>query len=446
LAQACAEVTFALVAPGRCACLFAMSYAPETQGAPQNAYPTASFTPALEQVGGGASGAPLVMESVGGGGVELAAGPGPQYSAQAPPPVAAPSASYIGPTTYAPTKYVSADSGGPSAYGSYAAPTTYAAPSAAYAGPQSYSPIPSTQYVQGQAPYSPIPSSQYMPAQQVYGGSYQPPAQQYTGTSSYTPAVVDGAMYGQQGPPQTGSYVSAPGPPPPKLTEGMPDPSSVESQKLAYSKSIEAQLRQETGALAQRNQAQKQSLAQMVQQQKAQYNLQMDQYLQQQAMAVDQQANAEMMMLQEAAMAQKMALEQQAAGLALEYQQRKAQEEMMAREYQIQKQYWDAEQKLAAQYQKQHGIDGRLSEQQLAMGHAAISSMGQGQGPPGTPMNAPMTTTTTMGQPMSMSRQVLPPMSAGGMQTQQGGMQPPPYAMPPGFSQGPPQQFRQPGY
>merc|ERR1719440_1444440 len=108
---------------------------------------------------------------------------------------------------------------------------------------------------------------------------------------------------------QMGSYVPAPGPPPPRLTEGYPDPASVESQKKAYSKSIEAQLKQETGILAQRNQATKQMLAQTVQAQKAQYNPQMDQYLQQQAMAVDQQATAEMMMLQEAAMQYKNALE-----------------------------------------------------------------------------------------------------------------------------------------
>jgi len=275
----------------------------------------------------------------------------------------------------------------------------------------------------GPALYSPMPTTAY-----IAGGSYQPPPT-VMGPASYTPAEQQGMsmqvvgatttyplvmqqQQQQQQPLQTqastGSYVSAPGQPPPKLTEGMPDPGSVESQKQAYSKSIEAQLRQETGQLAQRNQAQKQALAQMVQQQKAQYNLQMDQYLQQQAMAVDQQANAEMMMLQEAAMAQKMALEQQAAGLTLEYQQRKAQEEMMAREYQIQRQYFDAEQKLAAQYQKQHGIEGRLSQQQLAMGHAAL----QGGPPPGSPMQLPPGSPMPMAGPQGSSMQIVgPPMT-----------------------------------
>lgn len=200
---------------------------------------------------------------------------------------------------------------------------------------------------------------------------------------------------------QSGSFVAAPGMPPPKLTDGMPDPSSVESQKNAYSKKIEASLRHETSMLAQRNQAQKQSLAQMVQSQKAQYNLQMDQYLQQQAMAVDQQANAEMMMLQEAATAQKMALEQQAAGLTLEYQQRKAQEEMMAREYQIQKQYFDAEQKLAAQYQKQLPVQ---AASQPTWGGSTTTSFPVATSYGSPPFGAfnqqlPITTTTTYMQP-----------------------------------------------
>merc|ERR1719191_810682 len=95
-----------------------------------------------------------------------------------------------------------------------------------------------------------------------------------------------------------GSYTPPPAGPPPKLTEGMPDPDSVETQRAAYSKSIEAQLRQETGHLAQRNAAEKKILQQAIQAQKAQLSLQLDQYLHQQAMALDQQANAEMMMLQ----------------------------------------------------------------------------------------------------------------------------------------------------
>lgn len=336
-------------------------------------YPTASYTPV-------AAPTTIVAEEV----VAGTSTPVPAAVVETTAGSPANASSYIAPATYAPTVYLKESGGGG---GSYPAPY----------GPSSYTPAPSAAYLPPAASYQPPPmyggSPSYTPApggEMMVASGSAPPLVSTTTTyppgmapPQYSSQVVSGMspQSGQGGP---GSYVAAPGPPPPKLTEGLPDPKSVESQKQAYSQSIEAQLRQETGALAQRNQAQKQSLAQMVQQQKAQYNLQMDQYLQQQAMAVDQQANAEMMMLQEAAMAQKMALEQQAAGLTLEYQQRKAQEEMMAREYQIQKQYYDAEQKLSQQYQKHHGIDGRaagigtdgrLSQQQLAMGHQAINSM-----------------------------------------------------------------------
>jgi len=339
--------------------------APPAYPPSQSVYPTASFTPVIESI----EGAPTVET--------LSQGLAPS--------------NYIQPATYAPTVYVTEQA----PYG--------ASP---YGGPPSYTPAPTASYMGGPASYQP------------------PPMGAYGGTPSYTPNVVESMSpmrYGgpvsqtiympsqsvvmpQQG--QTGSFVPAPGPPPPKLTEGMPDPSSVESQKVAYSKSIEAQLRQETGALAERNQKQKQSLAQMVQQQKAQYNLQMDQYLQQQAMAVDQQANAEMTMLQEAAMAQKMALEQQAAGLTLEYQQKKAQEEMMAREYQIQKQYFEAEQKLAATYQKQHGVDGRgPSQQQLPTGQQAMAQ----------PQMQPQMNFPGLQPSVSVGMQQ-PPMYGGGLQ------------------------------
>merc|ERR1712216_1035154 len=71
-----------------------------------------------------------------------------------------------------------------------------------------------------------------------------------------------------------------------------------------------------------------------------------------QNLLLDQQMNSQCMMLQEAAMQQKSVLEQQAAALTLEYQQKKAEEEMLFKQFEIQKQYYDAETKLAAQFQK----------------------------------------------------------------------------------------------
>merc|ERR1719379_3360518 len=101
-----------------------------------------------------------------------------------------------------------------------------------------------------------------------------------------------------------------------------------------------------------RQKVKKEMLNETAKQQKAQFALQTQSQLQAQNLLLDQQMNSQLMMLQEAAMAQKTTLEQQAAALTLEYQQKKAEEEMLVKQYQIQKQYYDAEMKLAAQYQK----------------------------------------------------------------------------------------------
>merc|ERR1712216_813894 len=75
----------------------------------------------------------------------------------------------------------------------------------------------------------------------------------------------------------------------------------------------------------------KEMLQEQAKQQKAQYTLQVQSQLQAQNLLLDQQMNSQLMMLQEAAMAE---------------------EEMLVKQFEIQKQYYDAETKLAAQYQK----------------------------------------------------------------------------------------------
>merc|ERR1719506_85176 len=155
---------------------------------------------------------------------------------------------------------------------------------------------------------------------------------------------------------QTASYVAAPqqavAGPPVALTEGIPDPASIKSQQDAYAKALEKQYQDGAAAIAQETKVKKEMLGEQAKQQKAQYQLQVQSQLQAQNLLLDQQMNSQLMMLQEAAMAQKSALEQQAAALTLEWQQKKAEEDMLQKQYEIQKQYYDAETKLAAQFQK----------------------------------------------------------------------------------------------
>merc|ERR550537_2049712 len=140
--------------------------------------------------------------------------------------------------------------------------------------------------------------------------------------------------------------------PPVNLLEGLPKPEQIEGQKAGYAKALEQQFKAGSDTISKETEIKKKMLIDTAEQQKAQYTLQVQSQLQQQNLLLDQQMNSQIMMLQEAAMQQKSALEQQAAALTLEYQQKKAEEEMLVKQYQIQKQFYDAEQKLAAQFQK----------------------------------------------------------------------------------------------
>jgi len=130
-----------------------------------------------------------------------------------------------------------------------------------------------------------------------------------------------------------GAGLQGPPVPPQRLTEGMPDPSSVEQQKVAYAKSLEVQLDQGTRMLEQQNQVQKQALRQAAEMQREQYNMQVDQQLKAQEMSVDQQANYQLMGLQQAAYERKALLEQQANAAVLDYEQKRVQDEFARTEY-----------------------------------------------------------------------------------------------------------------
>jgi len=192
------------------------------------------------------------------------------------------------------------------------------------------------------ASYAPPP---YQPAA-VQSASYVSPPVQYVGQQQQ-PSFVANPIFGQAMPP-----VVAPREPPQALTQGIPDPQTIEKQKAGYAKALEKQYQDGAAAIDAENNVKKQMLAEQAKQQIAQYSLQVQSQLQAQNLLLDQQMNSQMMMLQEAAMAQKSALEQQAAALTLEYQQKKAEEDMLTKQYQIQKQYFEAESKLAQQFQK----------------------------------------------------------------------------------------------
>merc|ERR1740123_1501243 len=145
--------------------------------------------------------------------------------------------------------------------------------------------------------------------------------------------------------------------PPQRLTAGIPDPASIEHQKLQYSRAIDMELQKEAQQVQARAQQQKQMLMRGAQQEKAQSYITIDQYAQYGNMYVDDMTLSEVAYLQEESAQHRLVLEQQASALALEYNQRKAQEDMMMRQYQIQTQYYNNSRRLQGmQTEVQRGV------------------------------------------------------------------------------------------
>jgi len=140
--------------------------------------------------------------------------------------------------------------------------------------------------------------------------------------------------------------------PPPKLTDNIPDPSSVDRQKLQHARGLLERLQSETAILTQQNQVRKAMLAQYGAQQKAQHATQVDSDLQRQAMEVEQRGNQQLLQLQQAVMGQTMALEQQAAGLTLRYQCQLVEEDRLQKDYQIQRQFYQSEMQILGKMQQ----------------------------------------------------------------------------------------------
>jgi len=134
----------------------------------------------------------------------------------------------------------------------------------------------------------------------------------------------------------------------------MPDPAAIESQREAYSRSLEHQLERGNLSLQEQHKARKQQLYNAAQQRKQALILQVEQQMRLEEMALDEQTNKAMLGLKKAALDQRAALDQQAAGLTLEYQQRKMQEEFAATQAEIHRQYMESNLKLQNEVNMHH--------------------------------------------------------------------------------------------
>lgn len=141
------------------------------------------------------------------------------------------------------------------------------------------------------------------------------------------------------------------------LTEGIPDPASIESQKKNYEKTLDASLEQSQKMAAEQIKQQKEALKVAAQQQLEMYKAQMDQTVKQHELGLDQQLQHQQMEMQQALLQQKTILEQQASALSMEYKQRKMQEEMMLKQAEMHAEMQTLHgrmQEEMAQHQQQH--------------------------------------------------------------------------------------------
>jgi len=165
--------------------------------------------------------------------------------------------------------------------------------------------------------------------------------------------------------PPVASDLSQPPMLPQRLTEGIPDPASIEAQKTKYARDLDDQLQRGAAILNQQLKQQMEQLHKLADDQKKQYFVQVDHEIKSQELGLVQQFKEQLLMVQQAASQQKRILGQQATGLMLEYYQKKAREDCMVEEYQINKAAFDAQTRFSQESQT-------LQQQQVAASQAAM--------------------------------------------------------------------------
>lgn len=141
------------------------------------------------------------------------------------------------------------------------------------------------------------------------------------------------------------------------MTDGIPDPTSIEEQKAAFSRAVDGQFSQGTTQIIEDGKAKKQMLIQAAEQQKAQYRIKVQAQLEASYLAIDRVMNDKIFALQESHQQQKAGLEQQAALLTLEFRQKKAEEDLMSKQFAIQMNYQEANRSLAEQFEKTRDLN-----------------------------------------------------------------------------------------
>merc|ERR1719506_3149532 len=157
--------------------------------------------------------------------------------------------------------------------------------------------------------------------------------------------------------PQVVEAYVAPGPAfavpqPQKLTTGLPEPATLESEKAAYAKALSAQLAKQSAAVMEEAKIKKAMLEQQSKTQLAQFQLQIEEQTKMAFLQIDQDAAQLCAGLQEAAITQKTSMDERSAIATSDYLKKKAMEDMQQKSWELQRQWFEQESKMTAQYQQ----------------------------------------------------------------------------------------------
>lgn len=143
---------------------------------------------------------------------------------------------------------------------------------------------------------------------------------------------------------------------PQKLTQGIPTPEQIAQQKAGYSAALDKQLKEAIETVQKETAIEKEMIKFTADKTIALYNMQVDEKLTEALAAADEQSTFALLELNKAKVERNLQLNSQASGLVMDYQMKAVQTELAQKQYAFQQTYMKAEDKLAADYNKQVAI------------------------------------------------------------------------------------------
>jgi len=153
--------------------------------------------------------------------------------------------------------------------------------------------------------------------------------------------------------PQSLAMVPAAPVQPMRLTDGIPTPEQIATQKAVYSAALDRQLTDATTTVRQETELEKKMVQFNAEKNIALYTMQVEEALTEQQALVDEHTTIAKLELKKALVERNLQLNAQAANLTLNYQMKAAQMELNMKQYTFQQQYAAAENPLIQEYNAQ---------------------------------------------------------------------------------------------